>query len=372
MYEQFINRDTTAKQTTASPVPSHNRRLGSRKKNIALLSVILSTVLVGIIAILAFTGVIPLFNDSPVSAPTTSGSNPFVSFPPDFVVALKEFYVATNGDNWYHNKNWLREDMSICQWYGIECKEVEHWINGTAVNLTEISISMEDNNLNGTLPGSLSKITWLGKLELSNNLLNGSIPKEFVMFPQLKVLKLSANNLKGTLPNAGLYPTLQEIDLSKNQFYGTIPENFFTGELNNVYLNNNQLEGTIPDCQSFIVALDLSSNRLSGNLPFFGVNIVSLDLSNNYLSGDSHSAVTSSSLKYLNLANNQFVGHFSIPNYQLTKVVKVNISHNYFESWRDVYGRLPDSLVWCDARNNSFLCPFGSSWIENICHAECK
>jgi len=34
---------------------------------------------------------------------------------------LVAFYNATDGDNWNRSDNWLNNNVSICEWYGVQC-----------------------------------------------------------------------------------------------------------------------------------------------------------------------------------------------------------------------------------------------------------
>jgi hypothetical protein len=84
----------------STPSKQHQQRHWSRAKKFILASLITTTILVAVITTLAFTGVISASKE--------------VEFPPDFSAALKEFYVATNGDSWLRKDNWLDEQKSIC------------------------------------------------------------------------------------------------------------------------------------------------------------------------------------------------------------------------------------------------------------------
>jgi hypothetical protein len=79
-------------------------------------------------------------------------------------LALVDFYNSTNGNNWDNSTNWL-STKPINTWYGVTT-------SGNRI----ISISLNNNNLNGIIPQSISNLTELYKLQLSHNQLFGIIP----------------------------------------------------------------------------------------------------------------------------------------------------------------------------------------------------
>ncbi|GFP89650.1 probable inactive leucine-rich repeat receptor-like protein kinase at1g66830 [Phtheirospermum japonicum] len=63
---------------------------------------------------------------------------------------------------------------------------------------------LSSNNLNGSLPESLSNLTHLtGTLNLSFNSFSGEIPASFGQFPVMVSLDLRYNNLTGKIPQVG-------------------------------------------------------------------------------------------------------------------------------------------------------------------------
>jgi hypothetical protein len=79
-------------------------------------------------------------------------------------LALVDLYKSTNGPNWFDHPNWLTK-KPVRTWYGIT-------VTGTRVT----GIFFHDNNLSGTLPSSLGKLTNLQSLFLGVNRIKGSIP----------------------------------------------------------------------------------------------------------------------------------------------------------------------------------------------------
>ena len=81
--------------------------------------------------------------------------------------ALVAFYRATDGDNWYRNENWLT-NAPIDTWYGV--------ITDRMGRVIELSLS--ENDLSGSIPPVLGKLTELEWLDLADNRLLGPIPPE--------------------------------------------------------------------------------------------------------------------------------------------------------------------------------------------------
>jgi hypothetical protein len=358
MYEQFIRTHNNSQRDSEY----HQQRGWSRIKKVVFASLITTTILAAVIATLAFTGVITIFSE-----PTGA------KFPKDFSAALKEFYGATNGDSWLRKDYWLDEQKSICEWYGISCKDEKLYLNKDNMDLetvTLIHLTLDNNNLTGTLPAALHKIKFLRSLNLRNNSLAGTIPEEFEMLKMLNKLNLSDNLLYGSLPILKKYASIASIDLSRNRFSGNIPNGFFSETLAEAKISHNEIEGSIPGSLQFLTVLDLSSNRLTGLLPFFSLELVYLNLADNMLEGETDPATFSEKLEYLNLANNKFFAKFSIL-MSLHNIVHLNISNNELTSWRDYYPRFPGKLQRCDASNNLFQCPFVVTWVEGLCNATC-
>jgi len=93
-------------------------------------------------------------------------------------VALAELYFATDGPNWKNSStnNWL-----------VEGKSLETWTGVTLTDGRVSSISLANNQLNGSIPSAIGNLTKLTTLYLYNNLLSGSIPLELGNLPLSKL-----------------------------------------------------------------------------------------------------------------------------------------------------------------------------------------
>ncbi|GAB2289104.1 hypothetical protein Dimus_023406 [Dionaea muscipula] len=222
-----------------------------------------------------------------------------------------------------------------CSWHGVICDSTQKYIT---------TLSLSSLNLSGPIPDTtIGKLTKLQFLDLSLNKIT-SFPSDFWSLTTLKSLNLSHNKISGSLPsNVGNFGSLQTLDLSSNDFSTEIPQSI--GSLVNLTilkLDRNGFSSTIPtgilSCKS-LVSIDLSSNNLTGELPqgfgeafsklkylnlgFNGIKGRALDLvglrgvtvlnvSGNLFEGSVLEIFEGSSpLEVVDLSRNQFRGHLS-------------------------------------------------------------
>jgi hypothetical protein len=211
--------------------------------------------------------------------------------------ALVDLYHATDGDNWERNDHWLDEDVSVCDWYGVECSEV----GGQSL----IHLALSSNNLSGSLPASLGDMPGLASLIVPNNELTGDLAMSSDQYRELGMVDIRNNQIEALeiAPDAapklgiivasnnllaGSFPTFLQgreqfgaVDLSHNLLSGDLPEWLADLNLNRLLLGGNDFTGSIapalaaladdlehnpsghPDSQ---LRLDLRSNRFSGEL----------------------------------------------------------------------------------------------------------
>ncbi|KAF3781984.1 Brassinosteroid LRR receptor kinase [Nymphaea thermarum] len=147
------------------------------------------------------------------------------------------------------------------------------WVPATLSNCSKlVSLDVSFNFLTGTIPSSLSKLSRLQDLVMWLNQLSGNIPVELSQISTLEKLILDDNWLTGGIPSDLKNCTnLNWLSLSSNLLSGEIPA--WIGLLPNLailQLKNNSFSGVIPpelgDCRS-LIWLDLNSNRLTGPIP---------------------------------------------------------------------------------------------------------
>ena len=174
---------------------------------------------------------------------------------------LEALYRATDGPNWTDNTGWLT-DRPLRDWYGVE----------TDTGGRVLTLSLEENELDGTIPPEIGGLTSLTFLRLSANRLRGGIPPEIGNLTNLTYLSLRLNQLAGRIPpELGQLTNLTRLRLYRNQLTGPIPAAL--GDLSNLTelsLNVNQLSGRIPPELGQLTRLEwlsLGGNQLSGPIP---------------------------------------------------------------------------------------------------------
>eukprot|EP01084_Bolivina_argentea_P220713 374000_1 len=150
---------------------------------------------------------------------------------------LIDIYDSTNGLYW--DQTWNYATLLN----GTICPNSLHGVVCDPGDLRIKQLTLDNNNLNGTIPNNIGNLTSLGYLTLHFNQLTGTIPNNIGKLESLSWLILSNNQLTGTIPNNICNLTLLYIlYLSNNQLTGTIPNNICNLTLLYIlYLSNNQL-----------------------------------------------------------------------------------------------------------------------------------
>lgn len=204
---------------------------------------------------------------------------------------LATLFFSTDGPEWNnmvnetfiadYNASSIDEFLAVddeCEWFGISCAE------GML-----ISINMESNNLNGTIPNEITRLDTLQSLILPTNHLRGTIPENIGDLTELLQLSFGDNELTGTIP-ASLYSLKQidTIELDLNLFSGTIsPAIGNLTNLKGIYLFDNFFSGSLPSTIGNLRSLRWflgDTNFFTGTIPFFG-NVILTEIimySNNF------------------------------------------------------------------------------------------
>ncbi len=228
-------------------------------------------------------------------------------------LTLITFYQATDGPNW--KEKW---DLS---------KPLEEWTGITLDNGDCVSdITLNGNDLKGTLPEEIGDLTNLKRIALGNNFLTGSLPFTLGDLKILESLNFRNNQFSGTIPiDLGKLSKLNTLNLSVNDLSGSIPTQIGNlRALTGLFLNQNNLSGPIPDLLgnlSELVSLNCSINNLDGNLPSEIGNLVNLT--------------------GIGLNGNNFDGPLPERFGQLEKLVSLRLENNNFSgSIPEAYGNL--------------------------------
>eukprot|EP00581_Thalassiosira_minuscula_P017724 CAMPEP_0183720730 /NCGR_PEP_ID=MMETSP0737-20130205/13260_1 /TAXON_ID=385413 /ORGANISM="Thalassiosira miniscula, Strain CCMP1093" /LENGTH=1706 /DNA_ID=CAMNT_0025950645 /DNA_START=265 /DNA_END=5385 /DNA_ORIENTATION=- len=218
--------------------------------------------------------------------------------------ALLAFYSHYGGNTWVKNNLWASNDVSICEWYGVQCgtsgsvSHLELKSNGLSGRLDvdvlkwlpDLAVlDLGSNGLWGTIPDSFGNLKKLKSLTLANNPLRGPIPGNLSRLPMLEELDLSLNSFNIFEISEGGYSKLRALVLDNNIIRGTIPKQVFSmTALETISMSENRLTGMIPHDFSFLAnltTLDLHSNDLSGTLPYLNFERLEINVSGNSLTG---------------------------------------------------------------------------------------
>ncbi|XP_047261636.1 LRR receptor-like serine/threonine-protein kinase EFR [Capsicum annuum] len=248
----------------------------------------------------------------------------------------------------------------VCHWVGVTCGSRHQRVKSLNISNMAlagriprefgnlrflVSLDLGSNNFHGNLPQEMARLHQLKFLRLSvnnfrgkYNQLTGSIPFTIFKISRIKVIAFTGNTLSGHLPNGlcnafneldgpihseiGRLSNLQILDLGTNHFTGEIPKEIRNlVELDELDLSFNSFSGLL-DMEIFNISglriIDLSLNNLSGRLPpnigSILPNIEGLFLGalTNLVGTIPHSISNCSKLTILELANNKLPG--LIPN----------------------------------------------------------
>ena len=110
--------------------------------------------------------------------------------------------------------NWNTE-LDLRYWRGVT---VDPWTGQV------VAVKLSNGDLDGQVPGVLSRLSSLEELALGANDLTGSIPPELGRLTNLKYLRLGSNELSGEIPSElGNLDSLERLHLYGNNLEGCIP-----------------------------------------------------------------------------------------------------------------------------------------------------
>ena len=112
--------------------------------------------------------------------------------------------------------------------------------------ITEM-ISLDNNQLSGSLPIGISALTALNYFSIHNNNFQGPIPSDLFYSKSLEYIEIHSNQFTGQLLRFDPNSKIRYLYASNNLISGTIPDEL--GNVTNLemlYLSNNRFNGTIP------------------------------------------------------------------------------------------------------------------------------
>jgi len=301
-------------------------------------------------------------------------------------VALRAFYLSTDGDNWNSNTNWPNEaffqanptmplGINISNWLGVTVdanglltRLVLTSNNVAGILPSEIGlfcniqeINLRNNQLDGMIPIELWDLTTLLRIDFStnngNNEIFGSLPPQIGQLVNLMFLNLGNNEFSGMLPTEiGLLTNLTYLHLGgntgNNEFTGALPPDF-CDLVNLEYLNlgNNLFTGSIPSCIGGFTSLDYlnmggnpNTNNFTGAFPNFSalINLEDLYLQGNSLTGQMPAYLANlPNLNILKIQNNNLSGCYDIALFSLCSQLNpsnntsISLGNSFDENWVD-------------------------------------
>ena len=191
---------------------------------------------------------------------------------------LGKLFAATQGQDWKNSYGWLEENVDVCNWYGISCRE------GSTIE----SVLLGSNHLVGSLPQEIFELPNLKFLWLYSNPMEFSF-EGIAQATSLRSLLLDSTRLS-SLQGIGLAKSLIDLDVRFNQLAGKLPQEIENlTNLQSFTCADNALTGPVPEFTSNrrLNTLRMGSNMFTGSLPSFAqhAEMKSLDVSESRLIG---------------------------------------------------------------------------------------
>ncbi len=267
---------------------------------------------------------------------------------------LMKLHEAMGGASWTDNTNW-GTDAPLADWFGIA-------VDSTTGRVTQISLNR--NNLSGTVPPEIRHFPHLRVLRLDYNQLEGEVPPEIGELTELRRMDIDGNEFKGQIPpEIGKLVNLRVLWIGGNQMSGPIPPEL--GKLDSLrilHLYDARFDGSIPEefgALTELRLLDISDTRLDGPVPgALGAlkKLQLLDLTGNRLPGPLPAELGQlDSLRILLLSDNMIDGPLPAELGQLDSLLQISAQNNMLSGpVPPEFGDL-DALIWLHVQNNPDL-----------------
>ncbi|KAJ0661692.1 putative protein kinase RLK-Pelle-LRR-XII-1 family [Helianthus annuus] len=301
-------------------------------------------------------------------------------------LALLEFKSKITLDPQGALTSW-NDSLPFCQWRGVTCGRRHRRVT---------VLDLQDLGLVGSLSPYLGNMSFLGNITLDNNNLHGSIPHEIGQLHRLQVLSLPKNLFTGEIPaNMSSWPKLSLFNLKDNNLSGKIPNDFSSESLITIIaLSNNDLTGGISPSIGNLTSLEilalqgcqlggiipssfnqlknlrkigLGENGFLGAFPSFLFNLSMLEiisLTKNQLHGSlpSNLCLSQPHLTWITLGGNNFNGFLPPSISNCSDVEILDFSYNYLKGEIGIdFGRLQHLRGLSLADNN-----FGSKNLDDM------
>jgi Leucine-rich repeat (LRR) protein len=214
-------------------------------------------------------------------------------------------------------------------------------------NMTTLNaIFLSSNKLFGSLPDSIGYLQHLSQLALNTNLLSGTLPASYSNLKKLNTFYMELNSFQGNISIMGSLKNLTLFQVNQNFLTGSV-----TGSIDLlqylVYgdLANNSFTQHIPYSPDwkFLITFEVNNNYFTGGLTGDMQNLPRLKyfiVPYNYLSGSLNENIfrNCSSLTYLDLSNNYFIGSLPKAISYLPSLDQLYMFQNFFS------GNIPQEI----------------------------
>ena len=242
------------------------------------------------------------------------------------------------------------------------------------LNLVDNLLTRESSNLELSFLSSLTNCKNLTTIVLADNPLNGTLPISIGNFStSLKEFVAFDCSIKGIIPiEIGNLGKLMALHLENNELTGPIPTTIEgMRQLQGLYLQHNRLQGDIPNgmCNlSNLVELFIDHNELMGPIPTCWGSLSKLEklyLNSNKLTSIPSSLWSLKDILQINLSFNSLSGHLPTEFGNLGHVTSMDLS------WNQLSGVIPtirdlESLVNLSIAHNKFEGPIPMSFDKLI------
>jgi len=288
--------------------------------------------------------------------------------------AMVVFYYSTEGSGWIYDYNFLTPNVTICGWGRTLVKPSGYYREGIGCTRDGrvLDITLERNNLTGSLPGELGFLSEMKYFSIVQNSVTGKMPARVKYWKQLIFFDARMNSMEGRLPSwIDNWSALRILALSGNKLTGTIPSGMKNlTELQQLFLDDNIMEGSLENLEnnkklislylednaftqnvdstfladlSLLRRLDVSDNELYGGVPvhlFSGGSLDVLDIHGNSITSFPDSIPKgNSTLGFLALQFNPLAGTF--PTNTISNLEKID--HLDLTS-TSIFGTMPGEL----------------------------